>query len=202
MTHITRLFSMGAALAVSATALAGVETVTLEPIADTSIFSIGGTSNGGGADLFAGVTGNPGLATIQRSPIRFDLSAANLPSDATIVSVSVQLTVTQASPIAPPEDPYTLHRISLSWGEAGSSAGGGQGDPAQENDATWADRFFPATQWQTEGGDFFVSPSAMAMVGTQPGTVVTFSDPVLADDVAAWLLNPFGNHGWMLVGNE
>lgn len=176
-----------------------LEVTVLEAVADTSIFNTGGTSNGIGTELYCGRTGGGGGGAIQRSPIRFDLSA--IPAGATIVDASLTLTLLQAGSGAGTET-HTVHRISGAWGEAGSDAQGGTGAPALPGDATWAFRVFPKLAWLAEGGDFALAPSATLAIGNTAGTTWTFTGPPLVADVADWVSGAASVDGWMLIGDE
>ena len=97
----------------------------------------------------------------------------------------------------------TLNRLLGSWGEEGSDApmGEGGGAAAQTGDATWGNRFFPATPWITDGGDFVPLASTSQSVG--PLGVYTWnSTPMLVADVQDMLDNPSTNFGWILIGQE
>ena len=136
------LIAAGITLVGASSAFAGTPVVeTLEPVADTTLFDSGPTSNGGGDRLFAGVTGSQGGFTKQRSPMRFDLSA--IPADATILGATLTVTLVQANPVTGGDDPYELRRILSAWGEAGAVAVNGLGAPAETGDATWEFAFFP-----------------------------------------------------------
>ncbi len=65
----------------------------------------------------------------------------------------------------------SIHRMSNSWGEAGSDASGNEfdGTSAQQFDATWLFNFFDGSAWVQPGGDFAGGSSAattVSIVGT------------------------------------
>lgn len=192
-------FAVVAVVAGSAAA-GGPVTETLEPVADTTLFDSGETSNGAGDRLFAGVTGSQGGFTKQRSPMRFDLSG--IPADATIIGATLTVTLVQANPVTGGDDPYELRRVLAAWGEAGAVAVNGLGAPAQPGDATWTFAFFPGEAWATAGGDLAAAPSASRDIGIEANSTWTFSDPLLVADVAAWVAGTQENHGWALMGDE
>jgi hypothetical protein len=95
-----------------------------------------------------------------------------------------------------------LHRVTNSWGEGGSHAGGeeGGGITAQTGDATWAFRFFNTQRWTTPGGDFVAAPSATTNVSTVG--FYSWSSPQLIADVQQWVDSPSQNFGWLIRGAE
>ncbi len=105
------------------------------------------------------VTGNN---MIRRALLAFDLSA--IPEGATITSAQLTLNMSQTSEIAP-LDTFS-HRVLKDWGEGTSQAGRGEGAgaPATIQAVTWLHTFFASGFWDTPGGDFMASPSAMAEV--------------------------------------
>ena len=161
--------------------------------------STGSLSNGAGAYFFAGRAGLTANGAIRRGLIRFDVGG-RIPASATIVSVTLYLTMSQT--IAGPQ-PVELHRVTASWGEGSSNAttmGGGSGAPAAPDDATWLHRFYSSTLWTAPGGDFVVTASATTTVGGVG--LYTWSSPGMIADVQAWLGTPSTNDGWLLLGNE
>src|SRR4051812_34606735 len=80
-------------------------TITLAPVADTTLFELFPTNNLGGEHTFiSGVTAN---AHVTGGLLRFDI-AGTLPANATIQSASLNLTVIAA--IATEPSSFTLHR--------------------------------------------------------------------------------------------
>ncbi|MCA9291259.1 MAG: DNRLRE domain-containing protein [Phycisphaerales bacterium] len=186
----------GAAMCLAAAALA--DQIVLEPVRDNTLIeeTTGALSNGQGVNVFAGRVGPGSGATKRRALLAFDLGA--IPPGATIESVTLELTVTQAQPAV-----FTmpLHRVLAAWGEGASEGMGGGGAPAEPGDATWLHRFHPDVFWTTEGGDFAPDASATAAVGGS-GTYAWDSTPELVADVQGWLDDASSNHGWVLLGNE
>jgi hypothetical protein len=177
-------------------ARAQVTTVTIPASRDTTIYSENGNlSNGRGDFIFAGRTAQ--LAT-RRALLGFDVAAA-IPAGSTIARVELvlEMNMTVAGPV-----PVELRRALANWGEGASNAAGqeGSGTQAQTNDATWTHRFFPATTWTTNGGDFSGTPSAVTSVD-QAGSY-SWVDLALANDVQSWLNAPATNFGWVVVGTE
>lgn len=176
--------------------------VTLFPTKDNSLFQDvdGLLSNGSGDYLFVGKTAqNDDAKTLRRALVQFDVSS--IPFDAEITSVSLSMNVSKIPPGNQPQ-PAALHRVLSSWGEGQSNAPGdeGRGTTAIGGDATWLHRVFPVTRWDTEGGDFFVNPSAtidLDSVGQH-----TWSADRMIDDVTRWVQTPGQNFGWIIIGNE
>ncbi len=195
-----------AAVAIPAVLLliAGPATATvavLEPIKDNTLYEYDGTvSNGAGPELLSGLTGVAGL---RRALLEFDV-AGNVPSGATINSVTLRLISIQAGPFAAATDVYTLDRLQTAWGEAGSGAGtsnNGLGSPALAGDATWTFSSFNTVSWGTAGGDLSGTTSSSAASPTV-GVLVFPSTAQLVADVSDMLANAAGNFGWALLGEE
>jgi hypothetical protein len=170
-------------------------TVTLMPIADTSIYSDQpSNSNGGGPEFYAG---NNARGQPRRALMRFDV-AGSVPAGATINSASLQLFL--ATTASGPSN-VSLSRVTSSWGE-GKSSGQGDGAPATGGDATWVFRAYNTTFWGVAGGDFASTVSASTMVNAAGQPYTFASTPKLVSDVQGWLSAPAGNFGWILIGNE
>jgi len=166
-------------------------------LADATIYGDPGTqlANGAGQYLTVGRT-NTGM--LRRGLLRFDL--AGLPTDATIVSVTMRLHLSQAQ--AGSFD-LALHRALASWSEGPSDPPGGEGGgvPAVAGDVTWNYRDFDTLAWSVSGGDFVASASATATVGTAVGWY-EWTGPGLAADLAAYLADSRLDFGWFLIGDE
>jgi hypothetical protein len=197
---------LGGAIALwSICAAAADQTVTLEAVQDTSIFTgtpgAEGRADGSGDYLWLAVTAE-GLN--RRMLVKFDLGG--VPSDAVVREVRVTLYESRARD----EHDVALHRLLSSWGEGASNGGGqGTGADAQPGDATWVSRFHPGVPWLAPGGDFDPVPSAVQRVGL-PNTTYTWSGvlpatggpPRIVSDVQGWVQNPASNHGWIFLGAE
>ena len=193
------------ALFVAFPAFAG--SVVLEPIRDNSLFEPFNStdpdvSNGTGAGLFSGTTGNlVGDPAERRALLLFEVSG-EVPAGAIITSASLQLTV-EIIPIGGSSDfDMSVHRVLSDWGEGTSNAtagGGGRGAAAETGDATWDHTFFDTDFWLTAGGDFKNTASATAAVGGV-GVIMTWSGSSMVDDVQAWSDDPNVNFGWIVVG--
>ena len=179
---------------------ADVLTATLGSSADNTLYDDpnGSLSNGAGAHFFAGRAGSNANGAIRRGLIRFDV-ASSLPPTATIIGVTLYLTMSQT--VTGPQ-PIELHRLTASWGEGSSVAPGneGGGAPAAAGDATWLHRFYSSTLWTRPGGDFVVTASATTMVASFGP--YSWSASGMVSDVQIWLDAPSTNDGWLLLGNE
>jgi len=154
-------------------------------------------SNGQGLHFYVGRNGQAS-GYERRGLIRFNV-AANVPINATIDSVWVTLNMGQ-SPTSNPET-INFHKVIKDWGEGASFHAGGMGSPAQTNDATWVQNFYPDSLWTNPGGDF---DSTASGTGTVAGVgVYKFSSSGgMRNDVAEWYNNPGENFGWILIGDE
>jgi FtsP/CotA-like multicopper oxidase with cupredoxin domain len=173
------------------------DSVTLQAVADNTIYEESGDlSNGAGDHFFTGATRD---GVTRRALIRFDV-AASVPVGSTIESVTLQLYLSRTRT---QNQTVSLYRVLAAWGEGTSKAGGeeGAGAPATPGDATWTDRLYPTTPWSTAGGDFAASASAAAVVGNGTG-FFTWASPGMAADVQAWLDGAAADDGWILLGNE
>ncbi len=182
-----------------ACAAAGIAQVTIElpSVRDNTMYQPSGStqlSNGAGEHMFIGRT-NGGYA--RRALLQFNVSS--IPANASIQEVVLRLSMSRTISDA---TQMRVHRMSLSWGEGASNAGGqeGGGATALTGDATWQYRTFPTAQWFQAGGTFVGTPSATKNIGIV-GIYEISSDGLLAD-VEAWRASPATNFGWVLIGNE
>lgn len=174
------------------------DVVQLGSIADNTLYesSSGNTSNGAGTAMFAG-RNSGSVNSIRRAVLRFDFSS--IPANATITSASLRL-YDSAANVGP--GLVLLHKVTQSWGEGTSLATGGQGNGtvATTNDATWLNRLYPGSLWNSPGGDF--------LPGVSAGTIVSdigyydWSSTQLVSDVNAYYADPAANFGWILIGDE
>lgn len=190
---------IGAIAAVTGALVAAhADVVQLTPVRDTTLYESvdGSLSNGAGAYFFAGLTPR---GELRRGLMAFSVAGA-IPSGATIMSVSLQLSMSRTGT---PAAIFELHRATADWGEGESDADGdeGRGAPAAFGDATWIHRSFDSVTWTNAGGDFESSASAALMIDTV-GLYTWQTTPQLVADVQAWLDHPASNHGWLLRGDE
>ena len=185
------------------TPVPGAAQVRLTPIQDATLYEQddGLRANGSGEFLFIGVTNGRDK---RRALVAFDV-AGSVPLGATIVSARLVLSLSRTKA---EDEPSEAHRATTGWGEGASTAGSGEGSGADsaDGDATWVHGRFDAERWATPGGDFSPEVSASTVVGRPPLggiSVVTWgSTPRMVADVQAWLDDPPGNYGWLLLGNE
>ncbi|HOC44809.1 MAG TPA: DNRLRE domain-containing protein [Thermoanaerobaculales bacterium] len=176
--------------------LAPAQTIELAPIMDATLYEDAGgvLANGSGSYLFVGRTAQP---LTRRALIAFDIAGA-IPAGSTIITAELKIEVSKVSD--PSDQTVFVHRVTESWGEGASDAPGqeGSGAPASPGDATWIHRSYPADPWTTAGGSFVPAASAQRAIGSI-GSYSFNSTPQLVSDVQAWLDDPSGNFGWILL---
>ena len=173
-------------------------TVTLHPVADTTLFQSFTNNNLGASSLAAGTTANK---LKSRALIQFDPAFA-IPTNATVTAASLTVNVTKVPGNGGVASDFDLRRVLQSWAEGRQGAGDNTGAPAATNETTWKARFFPATLWTQPGGaigaDFSTIVSASQSIsGTNDYTFG--STPSLVADVQAWVTNQSANFGWVLM---
>lgn len=175
---------------------AWTQDVTLEPVADTTLFEdfFAELSNGQGPHLFAGRIAN---GPRRRALIRFDFS--EIPDGAVLTAARLELSMTRT--VSGPLD-MRLHALNAGFGEGASNSGdpGGGGAPAAPGDASGGFAVVPDQMWQQAGGDFVGAASASSSVDG-PGLYV-WDGQGLLDDIERWRADPASNRGWILIGNE
>jgi len=190
-------------LAGAAGAQPDTETGEFVPAADNTLYErdAGDLSNGAGTGLFFGRTGVNAGEVLRRALLRFDLAA--IPPGSEVLDARLVIEVDMVPPEATGFD-ATLHAVNAAWGEAGSFApgAGGGGAPAQPGDATWLHRFFDTDFWDTAGGDFTPTPSAVTALDAGTGPFTFTATPALLADVQGWVNQPATNFGWMIRGEE
>jgi hypothetical protein len=170
-------------------------TLTLAPVADTTLQSqFPGNNVGGDSSLWIGARRQGGVA---RGLFRFDLSS--VPAGSTINSVSLSLSVTR-TPSGGANSLFDVHRVLESWGE-GNNGGSGAGTTADANETSWNNRFSPSTAWTTPGGTFSSIVSASRSIAGD-GRYTFTSTAGLVSDVQSWVNNPSGNFGWELISES
>jgi len=181
------------------------DVASLQPVADTSIFSLTPNNNWGGADFFNG--GTAGNLGINRGLIRFDLGGA-VPPGSTIISATVNFEVIRQPAANHQNSIFDLRRMLVSWGEGIQAPLPPQdvGLPAIPGEVTWNNRFGNSIPWAQPGGmpgvDFVAAASSSTFV-SQIGDLVEFgSTPELLADLQLWVDNPAQNFGWMLATQQ
>ncbi|NCF64881.1 MAG: DNRLRE domain-containing protein [Chloroflexi bacterium] len=178
------------------------ESVTISASKDNTLYedNDGVLSNGFGAHFFSGrASGTANNGAIRRGLIAFDSLTTVVPAGSLILGAELILHMSRSTSSV---QPVALHKVEADWGEAASDAAGeeGGGAAAEPQDATWLHTFYADQFWQTPGGDFAATPSAMTMVG---GTgSYTWSGPGITGDVRDWLVNPDSNYGWVLLNES
>lgn len=197
---ILAIVAIGTGTGAMARSTAWAETVTLVPIADTTLHQKFPDQNVGGHFDFAAGAIMSGERT--RALLRFDF-AGKLPVTATINSAKLTLQVTRQPSNGGSDSMFELRRVKKSWGEGTQLSSSGA--PAAEGEATWNSRLHPNMAWTTPGGaaggDFAEMPSAMTLVSGR-GAHAFASNSQLVADVQSWLENPAENFGWVLMSRE
>jgi hypothetical protein len=171
-------------LCISARVGAYANSVSLNPVADTTITQKSSVPN---TDLSVGTNGK---SQSSRSLLKFDI-AGSIPSNANITSVTLTVLVTQAPPPANAVNSiFDLRAALVSWDEV---------------NATWNNRL-ASTAWSAPGGatgvDFSskISQTNLFDDSQTPHTFVSSSN--LVADVQNWLQNPGTNFGWVIIGES
>jgi hypothetical protein len=170
------------------------ETVTLHPVADTTLFGTKPTNNlGQAANLLSGTVMN---GAKNRALLKFD-PAAQIPAGARIESVKLELTVVGASS---PGTGFALHRMLANWEEGRGTSN--HGLPALPGETTFLHRRSGQETWDMPGAgapaDYAVNPSASVAVGGA-GTYTFTNTPALLADVRLWVESPRRNFGWIVI---
>ncbi|MCA3008905.1 MAG: PKD domain-containing protein [Phycisphaerales bacterium] len=199
-----------AALTRALTIVPASESVTLESVADTSIYANAagastGNSNGANAQMVCGRAYNPVPPIdngVRRALLRFDV-AGGVPAGSTVLTASLQMACT-LNPINPTgSQSIALHRLTRTWTEGTTNLGIGLGAAAAGGDATWASATSggAAVNWTTAGGDFIAGASASATVDAV-GTYTWPTNATMVSNVQGWLTTPAQNAGWIVRANE
>lgn len=200
-----RLLIPASALLCAFAALA--DSVTLAPVADTTLLESAPDNNmGGWTHVAAGTTGSQADRTRNRGLFRFDVAGA-VPRGARITNAMLTLTVTRVPGTAGGgsrvDSIFGLHRMLKSWGEGDKL--GDRGEFATEGEASWHARFHPVETWSAPGAaapeDFVAQPSAAVFVSGK-GTYHFGPTPELVADAQAWLNEPGVNFGWLLLSQR
>jgi hypothetical protein len=169
--------------------------VQITPAADAHLNAAFPDRNFGAETSF--IVGGLVTGSANRALLFFDI-AASVPADATINSVTLELTNVSRAP--GPASDFELHRQLKSWTE-----GAGAGiQPAADGEVTWDSRAHNVELWDAPGGlagtDFAAAISGDLNTGGD--TLVFSSTSGLVADVQAWLDAPAGNFGWMLLSDD
>ena len=177
------------------------DSVTLAPSADTSLFE-NEPDNNLGTSLSL-VSGANASGFRSRELMEFDFTG-QIPTNAIVQSVTlVVYVVTVPGGGGGTASVFDMHRLLVSWNEGLGS--GNMGSPANTNETTWNDRFYPNTGWTVPGGgisnDFSATVSA-SLLWNAVGTYTYNSTSNLVADVQQWVSNPAANFGWMFISES
>ena len=179
------------------------DSITLRPVADTSLFELMPDNNlGAQTFLPAGVIDSSGPITRERGLLRFDLS--QIPANAKISNAALTVSVVSDGAASTTFEAVYLHRMLQPWVEGSKSGGpdatGTLGAPATDGETTWNHRQHPTIAWGSPGGatnvDFVGNPSAITVVMSISN--YTFSSGTVTADVQHWVTNAASNFGWMI----
>lgn len=196
-------FLLATSLALTSADLSIGATVSLPPSKDTSLMEVVPNNNTGTmGNLVSGSIAN-GKRT--RALVQFD-TLNQIPADATILSVSLQLSVLKSPPLpVAPGSSFHLHRILVDWKE-GTKGVSNTGDRATDEEPTWSMRSFNVSDWEEPGGsrtdtDFAAAASGSAFLDA-PGAYTFVSTPEMVADVQMWVCDPSSNHGWAIISGS
>jgi len=168
--------------------------VSLTPIADTTLFETSPDNNfGASIDLRAGTTAQ---GKKSRALLMFDV-AGKLPTNAVVTNVTLVLKVTNIPGGGGATSIFGIHRVLAAWGEGSKDSAA-----ASAGEASWVARLFLDSLWQAPGGsagaDYATAPSSTTSVaGLGPYTFGSTSN--LVADVQSWVDGPAQNFGWLLA---
>jgi hypothetical protein len=186
---------------------AQADVVSLQPVADTTLFEVAPLNNLGGALFFnAGTAGN---GYRNRALFLFDLGSV-LPAGAVVTEASLTLDIVRQPSTGGNVTLFDLRPVLQPWGEGSqvpeSGESPGLGSPAAPGEATWNARFAPDQSWSLPGGqagiDYSSNVTASALVQTLGESVLFESNPELIADVQRWLDQPNENFGWMFMTQD
>lgn len=199
-------------LAAVLSTLVHAETVTLRPVADTTLLESAPDFNMGSEwHVAAGTTGSMAETARNRALIRFDLDS--IPAGAEIQSVTLRLDVVwvpgRDGGGGPASSIFALHKILRPWAEG--SKMGFRGEFATMGEATWNHAIAPGisasggARWSAPGGvapiDFVAASSATTAV-SGIDTYLLGPAPGLLEDVQSWLRDSTANFGWILISQS
>lgn len=195
---------LSAVFILSTIACSRAETVSLQPVADTSLFEVAPANNLGGAlFLNAGTAGN---GNRNRALLRFDVNGS-IPAGSIITGATLTMDIVRQPSTGMEISFFDLRRVLQPWGEGvqvpADLNSPGLGAPAQIGEVSWNSRFAPGVPWSVPGGqqgpDFSANVSGTALVQGLGEQVLFESTAELVADIRAWLSQPAQNFGWMLM---
>ena len=175
------------------------DSVTLRPVADTSIFESNPENNLGGSAALPVGTINRGLKS--RLLLRFDLAGA-VPPGATIVDATLVVKVVNAGGV---HSNFRFHRLLVNWGEGVKT--GTTGAAAGPSEATWNERSGSLSTWSAPGAaapaDYVAVPSfTLPLRGLGQYTLSLGPETGMVSDIQSWLANPASNYGWIVLSDQ
>ena len=208
MSNRTLLYTLCLSLIASSGSITSGASVSLIPVADTTIMEVAPYNNAGGRSW---VNAGSNMHTQRnRGLFKFDI-AGNVPAGSRITSALLSLSVTGIPADGYAVSYFDLHRLLRDWGEGTNNpiASPGQGSPATTNEATWLSPFALTTNlWTSPGGaatnDFDPAVTAAQIIYSTVQSPYAFPDPTadptpMLVDVQRWLDHPLTNYGWILV---
>ena len=174
------------------TSVCNAQTLDLDAIEDTTIYSNVVDNNGGGHAFNIAGTANNGNE--RRSLLRFDL--AGIAPGSTVNSASLDLDITQVGNTG---GTFQLFRLDTDWGEG--SGVGNQGAAALAGEATWNSAEFGSVDWATPGGSFF--PQLLSEVSITSTGVSSFSSSDnFIDAIQSIVDDPTQNFGFLISSSS
>ena len=178
------------------------ESISLLPVADTTLFEVALDNNLGGADFFnAGTAGN---GHRNRALLQFDFSP--LPPGAVITGAELTLEIVREPRSGSANSFFGLRRMFQAWGEGvqvpAEANSPGLGAPAVAGESTWNTPFAGGSLWPVAGGNFSGLTSAIAPGGNLGEQLFFESTSALVADLQRWLDHPEENFGWALVSED
>lgn len=175
------------------------DSVTLRPVADTSLFESNPENNLGRSAALPVGTINRGLKS--RLLLRFDIAGA-VPPGAAIVDASLVVKVVNAGGV---DSNFRFHRLRVDWGEGVGT--GNTGAAAGPSEATWKERFGSVSTWSAPGAaaptDYVAAPSfTLPLRGLGEYTMVSGPETGMVSDIQLWLANPASNYGWIVLSDQ
>lgn len=184
------------------------EVVTLDSIADTSLFEFDPDYNfGRQRTIPAGSIGSMAGADGARSRALFKFAVSGaIPPGATIQSARISLSISTQLPPGRAISDFALNRVLVSWNEGDGFGENPGGREAIAGETTWNNRMHPSTPWSVPGGafgvDFSVDAGAIATgingSGVTPTTYHFNLNATGLSDLSQMIAGLLPNHGWLL----
>ncbi|MFT5105641.1 MAG: hypothetical protein ACI8XO_004840 [Verrucomicrobiales bacterium] len=180
------------------------DVVTINPVADTTLFEANPNENWGAQT--ESVAGTLKTGEKSRVLMRFDIHA-HVPNGSTITAARLKTTVTRQPSSSPPaivNSNFQLIRVLVPWAEGNKSGGIPGGDQATAGETTWNERFFSdaSETWSRAGGqfesDYAEDPSASQFVSGLSDYLFSFNSQGIRE-VQSMLENAGSNYGWVLL---